>query len=323
MKRFKFSTLGIQYTNKCTYYCDHCGAECGGKQNSSNIGKDFVSKLLPIIKKNKFNEIALTGGECLIYKDDIYHIIFQAKKLNLNVKLVTNAFWAKNQNKALNILKRLGQSGLDRLIISVDKFHMKFCTINNIENIRLANESFNSRIKLQIFSLQLEGNDNHHKNILQYISEHFQNNDVFEQYLLPVGRAKNLPKKLFRRIPFNIIDVPCEQVFSPFIDHKKRLFYCSNGYVLKEKSPLFIKKINDDIDLSTILNNLENQTLFKALAVLGPSFLFGKDSNEYISICDYCLNQMEKCKTSVLNNTLSENKQLIDSIFRHVNEKMN
>ena len=200
---------------------------------------------------------------------------------------------------------------------------MKFCTIDNIESIRLANESFNSDIQLQIFSLQLEYNDNNHKNILQYISEHFQESDIFEQYLLPVGRAKGLPEKLFRKVPFNIIDVPCEQVFSPFIDHKKRLYYCSNGYVLKENSPLFIKKIKGDIDLSTILNHLENQTLFKALAVLGPSFLFGKDSKEYVSICDYCLNQMQKCKTSSLNNILSENKELIESIYHRVNKKIN
>ena len=68
---FRFYQFGIQYTNRCDYKCAHCGTESGGDQPIWNLGTDFVNTLFPVLWKFGFEEITITGGECLLFEEDV------------------------------------------------------------------------------------------------------------------------------------------------------------------------------------------------------------------------------------------------------------
>ncbi len=86
-------TIYVEITHRCNYFCKHCYAKCPSNREMSF---EQVKKLIPILKKNGFKKVLLTGGEPLL----VSHI---AKTINLlskdfKVVLITNATLIRDVN---------------------------------------------------------------------------------------------------------------------------------------------------------------------------------------------------------------------------------
>jgi len=319
--KFHFETFGIQYTNRCNYSCAHCAAGSSYRVINDNIGLEFMLSVIDGIKNTGFKEIALTGGECLIFKKDIFQIIKKAVSQNLRVKLVTNGFWVADNHLLENISKALVACGLNKLIFSIDKFHQQFTKLETlISAIDYITRKF-PEMEVEIYTVKLGKKDKEQEQILSIIKDRLNNLNIFSQKLLPYGRAKKLPEALFLHMDRDNLKTPCDQVFSPFIDHEKNLYYCSNAYVLGERSPLFVKKIQTCSDLKLQIEKLKESILLKSLSTVGPIEIFGppEPEKEFISICEFCLANMGRPESyEIIDNFTNKNRLAFCEIFESV-----
>ena len=143
--KLPLTTLCLITTHKCTSACPNCGFFCSPKQNNSME----IDSMLHYIEKSKmmFPSICclvLTGGEISCYKcDDIAKVMSFAKNTGIgNIRIVSNAVWAKSIESAQNFLLPLILAGLTELNISTGDEHATFVPINNVLNaIKVANDN--------------------------------------------------------------------------------------------------------------------------------------------------------------------------------------
>lgn len=70
--------------------------------------------------------IAWTGGECTLLGDDLINGISYAKGKGILSRIVSNGWWATSDEKALTLLKKLKEAGLDEVNISTGDNHQEF-----------------------------------------------------------------------------------------------------------------------------------------------------------------------------------------------------
>jgi organic radical activating enzyme len=79
--------------------------------------------------------VVLTGGEPTLMKHEdllrYFHFVKEQTKIAL-IRIVTNGHWAKNYDKAYQILKEWKDAGLDELNVSCGEYHQEFIPINNV-----------------------------------------------------------------------------------------------------------------------------------------------------------------------------------------------
>lgn len=126
-------TLTILCTYKCTAACEQCCFE------SSPMIKGRLS--LNVIKK-RINEahsnfqalklVVFSGGEAFLLKDDLFAAVNYATSLGLMTRIVTNAYWGRNTQKALDTAHRLKNSGISEINISTGADHEKWVPISSV-----------------------------------------------------------------------------------------------------------------------------------------------------------------------------------------------
>ncbi len=113
-------------TYACTGRCKHCSegdhTSCGERIDPL-IAADAVRK---IAAEYDIKTVMAFGGEPLLYKDAVYEIMNAAKALDIPKRqLITNGYFSKNTEKILEVSKRLAESGVNDLLLSVDAFHQE------------------------------------------------------------------------------------------------------------------------------------------------------------------------------------------------------
>jgi hypothetical protein len=79
--------------------------------------------------------LGITGGEPLLFFDEVTQIIRRATTQGLNTKLVTNAFWGTTQADAHRRLNILRTAGLGAITVSTDSYHQEFVSMRNVVNV--------------------------------------------------------------------------------------------------------------------------------------------------------------------------------------------
>lgn len=317
---FKFAQFGIQYTNFCNYLCEHCGTESGNKQPNSNLGREYVASLLPILKEFGFSEVTFTGGECLVFREDIISLVRCARSIGLDSKVITNGSWARDPRQAVALLHALYDSGLNTLAISFDRFRAEFGgSLLEIENILAAQHEIGSNIRILVYSLFTSETDKEQKDILIKLKELIPGENLKVQRVIPIGRARSLSHRYLTFVENQKLDKPCYQVFSPFLDFERRLYRCCTGFELRNNSPLFLGQIVSPVDLRNALADLEKDVTHRALAALGPSVIFSESfasRSNFSTLCHFCVKQMSSLKgPATLSDFCAKNEDLINSVY--------
>jgi hypothetical protein len=123
--------VGLILTDRCDASCAHCWFGCG-PERTANMSRydahDYVDKAA----RAGVGWISLTGGEPMLYPSLVENLIAYASGRGLQTELVTNCNWAKSREKAVGILKRLRDAGLDVLNVSADDFHQAFVPFEEV-----------------------------------------------------------------------------------------------------------------------------------------------------------------------------------------------
>ena len=111
---FTFADIAfIELTRACNLRCKHCLNNSGVAMNNQLS----INELLTLVEKLSYagvQEIRFTGGEPLLFKD-IYKFIKLATENGIYVSLGTNGTLVTE-----NVAKKLRQSGLKKVVVSID-----------------------------------------------------------------------------------------------------------------------------------------------------------------------------------------------------------
>ncbi|WP_455685002.1 radical SAM protein [Thomasclavelia sp.] len=181
------STFGLLYTKKCTAACEMCCFSCSPEETEKIEFDDAVRYIKEISEFKQFKSVGLTGGECMMYYEEILELIRLAHSKKLKVSLSTNGFWARTLNETNKIIDELIDAGLTTMTVSIDEYHQKYIPVENVKNILIA-----SRLKNIGIYLGSLCSKSHHgiEKLLPSLENHVLNAAIIQAPVQPVGRAK-------------------------------------------------------------------------------------------------------------------------------------
>ncbi|MGE5262707.1 MAG: radical SAM protein [Acidobacteriota bacterium] len=110
-------------TYHCTFECDHCFV-FGSPDAKGTFTFIQVCQVLEQARQiDSVNTVYFEGGEAMLYYPLLIESIRQARRLGLQVGIVTNAYFATSEQDAALWFAPLAQLGIADLSISDDAFH--------------------------------------------------------------------------------------------------------------------------------------------------------------------------------------------------------
>lgn len=276
---YKPDTLCIIYTYKCNIECKHCCFSCSSLRNEK-INFDSIISILNEAKKiASIKNISFSGGEVFLFWDEILELIKVCKRNSFNVSCTTNGSWGRDYEDAKNKLRNLKRNGLDKLIISYDKFHSEFVKADVIRNIiRLCN----------IMNIEVEINSVITNNINEDLGlgEDILEIPVRKIKCMPLGRAKNLDETLFYK-KNNIYNFRCASLTKQITIYPDgNIFPCCSMNCTYNKKFLLGNIYNNS--LNDCISNMELNENIKNIYKYGLE-KYMSDEKLNSDICDVCI----------------------------------
>ncbi len=135
------NTLVLNYTAACPLKCDFCCYGCSPSKTQKMDIAQARRLILHLADQPEFTSVGFTGGEPLLFPDEIIELAGTAKSIGKNSTIATAGHWADSFFSANAIIDSLVENGLNRLNVSYDPSHEAFVPRKNIENIIAALEA--------------------------------------------------------------------------------------------------------------------------------------------------------------------------------------
>jgi len=118
----RLTGLHLLMSYQCTFECDHCFV-WGSPQQSGTLTLGHVRDILRQARETgTVNSIYFEGGEPFLYYPVVLRGVIEAREMGFSVGIVSNAYWAEDQESALEWLRPF-VGLLDDLTVSSDLFH--------------------------------------------------------------------------------------------------------------------------------------------------------------------------------------------------------
>jgi MoaA/NifB/PqqE/SkfB family radical SAM enzyme len=119
--------LIIQYTDRCNARCPQCSMRVTNRFRRSTLGLDSAKRVIEDAAERGVKAISFTGGEPLLYLDDIVTLVGHARKMGIEyTRTGTNGFLFANSDSIMfkesvtRVADKLAGSGLYTFWISLD-----------------------------------------------------------------------------------------------------------------------------------------------------------------------------------------------------------
>lgn len=185
------TTISFSLTLNCPNNCQHCLVNAGANNEEKSISMrtalNYSSQMLELYE-NGINYIGFTGGEPIMVKKPLKVMSDSAANVGLNCGIVTSCYWAINELKAKKIIDYL--NNINIWDISVDSYHQKFVSLNNIkiayELLKKSDKDINIR-----FTKHNPSNEEDNR-ILSFINSFADEEDITFQTLRNQGRGQKI-----------------------------------------------------------------------------------------------------------------------------------
>ena len=189
----QIKSLAFIMTNKCNAACRMCCFSCSPQNNTLlNIGlmKDYIRQAYEI---GTFKTIAFSGGEAMLYYEQLRDCIAYAHSFGFDTTLVSNGFWAANYEEGFETLKGLVEAGLTHLSLSVDQFHQEYVPLQSVKNAIHACENLGVLSVLTLLDLK-DGLSS--KAVMEELRPEIYNKDLIVYPAFPAGEGiTNIPEE--------------------------------------------------------------------------------------------------------------------------------
>lgn len=320
-----YDTLVIESTNKCNAKCAICYQASGPSGSDllglGNLPTDLIIKALKEATHihTLGPRIHLSGGEAFLNIKQCKNIFQAAKDAGyLEISATTNAFWAKNSQRAYNVAQAVRKSGLTRIEISWDSWHSKFVSIESICNCIKACYEAGIEIVLRTLSTKNESAADALCNVRDDVI------DLVDELVccpvIPSGRAANeidIEDVLFT----DTLGSACHYMLNLTVNCFGDVYPCCSG--LDQNGNLSFGNIHKE-SLIDIVKHMNKSLLLRVLVFQGPgSFVpiledvgveVGRNFNTICHLCWSIFKSKDNYET-ILNyfNNL-EKLRIIDSL---------
>ena len=127
--------LVLNYTMQCPLQCDFCCYGCHPKRKEKMPFEDARKLVTDAGLFEDFTSVAFTGGEPLLFLDEVIELSSIAQSSGKAVTVATAAHWATDVDQTSTYIQRLVNVGLNRLNVSYDASHAAFVPIENITRV--------------------------------------------------------------------------------------------------------------------------------------------------------------------------------------------
>lgn len=160
--------VSLIVTDECTASCTNCCFNCSPKKGTSMTteeAKQYIQNGFDAFKTLKL--VVLTGGEpFLLGINSLSKIIEYAKSLNLQSRIVSNAFWANTPERTAEYINTLVRVGLREINFSTGFEHQKYVNADNIVNACIESVKANLTVVVNV-----EYHDNSDFNSLCFLED--------------------------------------------------------------------------------------------------------------------------------------------------------
>ena len=204
-------------TMACTGKCKHCsqGENRSADKLDKTISSDAVRK---IASEYDIKSVMTFGGEPLLCVDTVCEIHKTAMQMNIPKRqLITNGYFSKDTDEIRNVAKRLCNSGVNEILLSVDAFHQETIPLEYVKEFAQAVSDAGLKIKVHPAWLVSADDDNEYNRKTGEIIAQFdpmgievnEGNIIFPsgnaiKYLSDYFDENNLPINPYEEDPKNI-----------------------------------------------------------------------------------------------------------------------
>jgi len=273
----------------------------GLSMNGKMINKSNAESIIDNITSLKsISSICFTGGEPFLHQKMLNELIRYAKAKFLFTEAITNCFWADTRENTIMVLKKVKQSGLDVLNISVDKMHQEVIDKENlircyeltkivdIKNVLLflydGDDTYD--VKRVVSDL---GFKNYKKEGNIYIFD--ENTILIKSNIIPIGKALKYKNNYEKN---EIKKGPCNNILRELhIDVMGNVYPCCSALAIHKK--FSIGNIYKT-DLFEIVERANKNKYIQILIDKGPEGII-VDNDEhmrYTHKCHLCFNRLSE-----------------------------
>ncbi|WP_257786090.1 radical SAM protein [Actinoalloteichus hymeniacidonis] len=125
------------YTFGCNAACDHCLVESNPRKKKKLDPATAIDLLTTGAKYGK-SFLDLSGGEAMLFPEEVLEVASAARDLGYYICLNTNAYWARTPDKAVETLAGLKAAGVQAVFPSASAYHLRYVPLERVKNLRAA-----------------------------------------------------------------------------------------------------------------------------------------------------------------------------------------
>jgi organic radical activating enzyme len=133
----EYNKIYMIYTFGCNAACDHCLVESGPRRRGK-LTPEIAGELLRVGAEHGKSFLDLSGGEMMLYPQEVMEVASIARDHGYYVCLNTNAYWARTPERARSMLSRLQEAGVQAIFPSASAYHLKYVPLERVKNLRSA-----------------------------------------------------------------------------------------------------------------------------------------------------------------------------------------
>lgn len=131
----QLNRIEFMMTLACTGRCKHCSEgthDSKGEFLQSDAAVDLVRK---VTDKYQIESLMIFGGEPLLRWESVCVIYDAAQQVGIPKRqLITNGYFTKDQSKMSLAARKLSQSGVNAILLSVDAFHQETIPLEVVQS---------------------------------------------------------------------------------------------------------------------------------------------------------------------------------------------
>ena len=181
-----FDAIGFVMTDKCSAECGICCFSCSPRNNTvldKEVIKDYIRQAHEL---GGIRIIAFTGGEAIMYFEQLRECMACAHEFGMKTTLVTNGFWARDVQRGIEMMRELAASGLSKVSFSVDSYHQEYVSYETVASAVKICERLGIAQDIAI----MEVADGHNlREVMDNLRGELYNKEITVYPLLAVGAA--------------------------------------------------------------------------------------------------------------------------------------
>lgn len=267
------SKLAIRFilSHECNIQCGHCGDAGPVHPRPDRIDLGIILRTLAECQELGIKKYNITGGEPMLFLDDVFRIMRAGMKHGLEGSIHTNAFWGSDVKYVTRTLKEFKEIGVKRIVIGYDRFHAEFIDFSCVKAVAETGRGMGISVDVRMAVTDLGVED---ITILRLLKKNNINFKITP--CIPAGRAKKLPTTYFHTTDNPLktyLSTKCGDMLAPIVDTDGKLYPCCN--LLPPSDTIYALGDLSRDSLQTIMAHVLQDPLYRTMLIhQHPAYLY-------------------------------------------------